>query len=71
MGTDLKYGKDIRGQLKVKRHPLNVLFDPFYPIIVAALITMALFWYLGIPISKLIDGMSFNAMPNFLRKWLP
>jgi hypothetical protein len=64
LSADLKYGHDIKRQTKIRRHPLNVLFDPFYPIIIVAVTFMALFWYFGMPISRIFDGMSSNGLSS-------
>ncbi|MGB3416379.1 MAG: hypothetical protein WBG88_04335 [Mesorhizobium sp.] len=55
MGTDLQFGQDIKRTTKVKRHPLNFLFDPLYPILVAAFVAPIAVWYFKIPVHDLFD----------------
>ena len=70
MSADLKYGKDMRRQAKAKRHPLNVLFDPFYPIIAAAIMLTLAAWYFDIPMGKVMEGLSRD-LRGFLGRWIP
>ncbi len=65
MGTDLQFGRDIKRAAKVKRHPLNFLFDPLYPILMAAFVVPIVVWYFKIPVHDLFDFDIFR----LLRKW--
>jgi hypothetical protein len=67
VGSDLQYGRDRKRTAKVKRHPLNFLFDPLYPILVAAFVAPIVIWYFKIPVHDLFD---FD-MLRIARKWLP
>ena len=53
--SDFKYGRDRKRPEKVGRHPLNLVFDPFYPMIIVTLSVAAAVWYFDIPIQRVID----------------
>lgn len=67
MGTDLQYGRDIKraARARTKRHPLNFLFDPLYPILLAGLVAPVVIWYFKIPVNDFFD---FD-IPRLIRKW--
>jgi len=70
LSAELKYGKDMKRQARTKRHPLNILFDPFYPFIIATIILIAASWYFDIPLARILEGISRD-LHAFLGRWIP
>lgn len=66
LSDEFQYGRERKRLEKVRRHPLNFVFDPLYPIIVAIVSTTVAVWYFDIPIERLID---LDA-GHHLRKWI-
>lgn len=55
MSNQFQYGRDRKRLEKARRHPLNFVFDPLYPMIVAVVSITAVVWYFDIPIERMID----------------
>ncbi|MCZ8548595.1 hypothetical protein OOJ09_30915 [Mesorhizobium qingshengii] len=66
LDEEFQYGRERRRPEKVRRHPLNIVFDPFYPMIVAIVSITVAVWYFDIPIERMID---LNT-GHLLRKWI-
>ncbi|WP_256752929.1 hypothetical protein [Mesorhizobium sp. Mes31] len=65
LSEDFQYGRERRRLKKIRRHPLNFVFDPFYPMIIAIVSITVAVWYFDIPLERMID---LDAS-RLLRKW--
>lgn len=66
LSDEFQYGRERKRPQRVRRHPLNFVFDPFYPMIVAVVSITAAVWYFDMPIARMID---LDA-GHLLRKWI-
>ncbi|MCZ8548738.1 hypothetical protein OOJ09_31690 [Mesorhizobium qingshengii] len=66
LSDEFQYGRERKRLEKVRRHPLNFVFDPLYPMIVAIVSITAVVWYFDIPIERMID----LDVGRLMRKWL-
>ncbi|WP_256750523.1 hypothetical protein [Mesorhizobium sp. Mes31] len=55
MSDEFQYGRERKRLEKARRHPLNFVFDPLYPMIVAIVSITVVVWYFDIPIERMID----------------
>ena len=67
LGSEFEFGKDRRQSKKARRHPLNILFDPFYPLLVAAVLIVAGGWFFDIPIRRVLDINLMQHLPTWSR----
>ena len=67
MDNEVEHFRRRKGAIKEKRHPLNVIFDPFYPIIIACLCVALAVWYLEIPTQRFLG----SGLKQVIRSWMP
>ena len=66
LGSDFKYGRERKRAEKIKRHPLNFIFDPLYPMIVVATSLAIGSWYLDIHLTQRL--LDFD-LGQLIMKW--
>jgi hypothetical protein len=67
LGYEFRYGRERRHPEKPKRHPLNFVFDPLYPMIMVAVFTAFGIWYFDVPRQRLFDMDTSHLLGKWTR----